>query len=367
MLSRTLRFSAPVARLARGVASKPVAVNGRSSAFWATGAAVAAGAGVATYALKERSGATAQCEGAADLLPIAAAAVAAVAVVTYSMKDRTDWAAVRKEIVAVLEADGYTDSSYDGATPGPLFIRLAWHSAGTFCKETNTGGSAGATMRFAPEVDWGANAGLRVAQGMLEPVKAKFPGVSYSDLWIFAACVAIEEMGGNKVPFKGGRKDKATGQEPSWEGATHKDGRLPSADMGDASKTAAHLRYIFNRMGFDDKEIVALSGAHGLGACHTDRSGFWGPWTRAPTTISNEYYRELIENVWTVKKTHKGAPWTGPMQYEDPSGDLMMLPSDLVLIQDPEFRKHVEHYTKDQDAFLKDFSAVVSKLFHAGC
>jgi len=279
-----------------------------------------------------------------------------------------DWSQVRKEIVKILEDDTYTDSSYEGATPGPLFLRLAWHSSGTFCAATKTGGSDGATMRFAPEIGWGANAGLKYAQDILEPVKQKFPGVSYADLWIFAAGVAIEEMGGEKVEFTPGRVDKKKGWFgspcPSWTGETHKDGRLPSADMGSPLKTAAHLRYIFNRMGFNDQEIVALSGAHGLGACHTDRSGYWGPWTRAPTTISSEYFRELLENKWTVKTTHKGQPWTGPLQYEDPTGDLMMLPSDIVLIEDVEFRKWVEHYAKEQDAFQKDFAKVVGKLFN---
>jgi len=269
--------------------------------------------------------------------------------------------------VELLEDDKYQDSSYDGANPGPLLLRLAWHSAGTFCKHTSTGGSGGATMRFDPEVSWGANAGLKYAQGLLEPIKQKYPQVSYSDLWIFAAIVAIEEMGGPKITFTPGRTDKASGKEcPVWEGKTHKDGRLPGADAGSPDKTAAHLRYIFNRMGFDDREIVALSGAHGLGACHTDRSGFWGPWTRAPTTVSNEYYRELLENTWTVKTTHKGKPWTGPMQFEDPTGDLMMLPSDIVLTQDKEFRKYVELYAKDSDTFMKDFGAVVGKLFDSG-
>lgn len=308
----------------------------------------------------------------------AAVAIATAATTTYAFKTihrpdaakceaAVDWSAVRKEIVSVLDDDTYKDSSYEGATPGPLFLRLAWHSAGTFCKSTNSGGSNGATMRFDPEINWGANAGLDKAQKLLEPVKAKFPAVSYSDLWIFAACVAIEEMGGEKVPFKPGRVDKASGKQcPVWEGPTHKDGRLPGADMGSPDKTAAHLRYIFYRMGFNDKDIVALSGAHGLGACHTDRSGFWGPWTRAPTTISNEYYRELLENTWTIKTTHKGQKWTGPMQFEDPTGDLMMLPSDIVLIQDKSFRKWVEHYSKSDKAFQKDFADVVGRLFALG-
>jgi cytochrome c peroxidase len=278
-----------------------------------------------------------------------------------------DWNAVRKEVLKLLEDDKYKDSSYDGATPGPLLIRLAWHSAGTFCKATKTGGSDGATMRFEPEISWGANAGLAYAQSLLEPIKKQFPQVSYSDLWIFAAGVAIEEMGGPVIPFVPGRTDKASGKAcPVWEGATHKDGRLPGADAGSPDKTAAHLRYIFHRMGFDDREIVALSGAHGLGACHTDRSGYWGPWTRAPTTVSNEYFRELLENTWTVKKTHKGKPWKGPMQFEDPTGELMMLPSDIVLIQDKAFRQYVELYAKDSDVFMKDFGAVVGKLFNSG-
>eukprot|EP00929_Paragymnodinium_shiwhaense_P120904 TRINITY_DN92969_c0_g1_i1.p1 TRINITY_DN92969_c0_g1~~TRINITY_DN92969_c0_g1_i1.p1 ORF type:complete len:346 (-),score=69.72 TRINITY_DN92969_c0_g1_i1:167-1204(-) len=285
-----------------------------------------------------------------------------------SCEAAVDWKAVRAAIVAILEDDNYEDSSYLGANPGPLWLRLAWHSSGTFCKHTKTGGSDGATMRFEPEVNWGANAGLKTAQDLLEPVKKKFPQVSYSDLWIYAAIVAIEEMGGPAIKFTPGRVDKKSGKEcPIWEGKTHKDGRLPGADKDSPAMTAEHLRYIFNRMGFDDREIVALSGAHGLGACHTDRSGYWGPWTRAPTTVSNEYFRELLENTWTIKTTHKGKPWTGPMQYEDPTGDLMMLPSDIVLIQDKAFRTYVEAYAKDQNLFLKDFGAAVGKLFDLGC
>lgn len=278
-----------------------------------------------------------------------------------------DWDKVRAEVVKLLDDDKYKDSSYEGATPGPLLLRLAWHSAGTFCMHSQTGGSCGATMRFEPELGWGANAGLKLAQDLLEPIKTKFPAVSYSDLWIFAAVVAIEEMGGPKIAFTPGRVDKSGSAScPSWEGQTHKDGRLPGADAGSPDKTAAHLRYIFNRMGFNDQEIVALSGAHGLGACHTDRSGFWGPWTRAPTTVSNEYYRELLENAWTIKTTHKGKPWTGPLQFEDPTGDLMMLPSDIVLTQDKAFRTYVEKYAKDPDAFHKDFGLAVGKLFDLG-
>jgi len=343
MWSRAFRTATPAVRLALTVASR----HGGSRAAWArgTGAAVAAtGATLATtWIVAGRPQHLMACEAAVD------------------------WNAIRAEVVKVLDDDKYKDASYEGANPGPLLLRLAWHSAGTFCKSTRTGGSDGATMRFEPELSWGANAGLGYAQSLLEPIKKKFPQVSYSDLWIFAAGVAIEEMGGPSMPFTPGRKDKASGKEcPVWAGPTHKDGRLPGADAGSPDKTAAHLRDIFYRMGFNDREIVALSGAHGLGACHTDRSGFWGPWTRAPTTVSNEYYRELLENKWTIKKTHKGKQWKGPLQFEDPTGELMMLPSDVVLIQDKAFRQYVELYAKDQDTFMKDFGAAVGKLFNAG-
>eukprot|EP00936_MAST-01D_sp_MAST-1D-sp1_P001176 g1176.t1 len=261
-----------------------------------------------------------------------------------------DWAAVRKDIAAVYEVDN---------SRGPLFVRLSWHASGTFCKASKTGGSEGATMRFAPEADHGANAGLGLARDLLEPVKAAHPGASIADIWTLAGVVAIEEMGGPKVGFTAGRKD-GTAKECT------PDGRLPDAQKGDDAGTAQHMRDIFYRMGFNDQEIVALAGAHCIGRCHTDRSGYWGPWTRAETTFSNEYFRELLENKWTLKKTHKGAKWTGPEQYEDPTGELMMLPADMVMIRDPAFRKHAEAYAKDEALFFKHFAAAFQKLNELG-
>lgn len=79
-------------------------------------------------------------------------------------------------------------------------------------------------------------------------------------------------------------------------------------------------------MGFSDKEIVALLGAHALGRCHTDRSGYWGPWTFAENTFSNEYFRLLVEERWSPKLSHNGKPWEGPDQFENATGKLMMLP-----------------------------------------
>lgn len=105
-----------------------------------------------------------------------------------------DYAAVKKAISDVLDNDNYDDGSM-----GPLLVRLAWHTSGTYDAKAGTGGSNGATMRFAPEIDWGANKGLRIAQKLLEPIKAKFPWISYGDLWTLAGAHAIEEMGGERA------------------------------------------------------------------------------------------------------------------------------------------------------------------------
>jgi cytochrome c peroxidase len=100
-----------------------------------------------------------------------------------------DYQAVYNEIAKILDSSNYDDGSY-----GPILVRLAWHAAGTFDKETNTGGSNGATMRFKAESAHGANAGLYVARELLEPIKKKFPKITYSDLWSLAGVVAIQEM-----------------------------------------------------------------------------------------------------------------------------------------------------------------------------
>lgn len=134
-----------------------------------------------------------------------------------------------------------------------------------------------------------------------------------------------------------------------------------------ALRATDHVLWTTNEgMGFSDREIVALLGAHALGRCHTDRSGYWGPWTFAENTFSNEYFRLLVEERWSPKMSHNGKPWDGPDQFEDSTGKLMMLPSDMVLVQDPEFKKVVELYAKDEPAFFKDFASAFSKLLELG-
>jgi cytochrome c peroxidase len=74
----------------------------------------------------------------------------------------------------------------------------------------------------------------------------------------------------------------------------------------------------------------------------------------------------LVEERWSPKVTHNGKPWTGPDQYEDATGKLMMLPSDMALLADPEFKKYVELYAKDETRFFKDFASAFAKLLELG-
>ena len=254
-----------------------------------------------------------------------------------------DFKQLRKDIKALMEKD---------ANLGPTFVRLSWHSSGTYDKMTKTGGSSGGTIRFKEELAHGGNAGLDKMVAALEPIKERNPKISYADMYAYAGKVAIEEMGGPTMEFKYGRVDE---MDPS---KVTPDGRLPDADKGDRAgpKTTQGLRDVFYRMGFDDQEIVALSGAHALGRCHADASGYVGPWSSTPLLFNNSYYGLLKGLKWTENtKTKK-------FQYEDPSGQLMMLPSDIVLLEDENFKKYVDVYAKDQKKFFADFKNAFEKL-----
>ena len=157
-------------------------------------------------------------------------------------------------------------------------------------------------------------------------------------------------MGGPQIPHAFGRTDDNDGKN------CPENGRLPDAAQG-----AEHLREVFGRMGFGDREIVALSGGHTVGRCHLVRSGFDGPWTRSNLAFNNEYFRNLMFLEWTRKD------WDGPEQYEDPTGELMMLPTDIALKTDPEFAKWARAYANDQDLFFDDFAKAYGKLLALGC
>jgi peroxiredoxin len=209
-------------------------------------------------------------------------------------------------------------------------------------------------MRHEAEGGDPANAGLQHARVFLEPVKEKHNWITYADLWTLAGVVAIEEMGGPSIPWKGGRTDYVD------ETKLPPRGRLP-----DGAKGSDHLRWIFYRMGFNDQEIVALSGAHNLGRCHSDRSGFEGAWVNNPTRFSNQYFRLMLSLQWR-KKTLKNGVEQFVNYDEDSETELMMLPTDIALTQDPSFRKWVELYARDKDRFFEDFTKVFAKLIELG-
>nr|NP_001295633.1 L-ascorbate peroxidase 3, peroxisomal [Jatropha curcas]ACT87980.1 ascorbate peroxidase [Jatropha curcas] len=212
----------------------------------------------------------------------------------------------------------------------PIMLRLAWHDAGTYDKNTKTGGPNG-SIRNEEEFSHGSNNGLKIAIDFCEEVKARHPKITYADLYQLAGVVAVEVTGGPTIDFVPGRKDSKV---------SPKEGRLPNAKLG-----SPHLRDIFYRMGLSDKDIVALSGGHTLGRAHPERSGFDGPWTKEPLKFDNSYFVELLK---------------GEME------GLLKLPTDKALYDDPEFRPYVELYAKDEDAFFRDYAVSHKKLSELG-
>jgi L-ascorbate peroxidase len=213
----------------------------------------------------------------------------------------------------------------------PIILRLAWHGAGTYDYKTKTGGPKG-TIRNAEELAHGANAGLDIAVKLLQPIKDQFPIITYADFYQLAGVVAVEITGGPTIPFHPGREDAPV---------VPVEGRLP-----DATKGVDHLRNVFNDgMGLTDLDIVTLSGAHTLGRCHKERSGFEGAWTPNPLQFDNTYFTELLSG--------------------EKEG-LIQLPSDKALLEDPVTRELVELYAKDEDKFFEDYTISHLKLSELG-
>ncbi|KAM2099600.1 hypothetical protein FF1_026882 [Malus domestica] len=214
----------------------------------------------------------------------------------------------------------------------PIMLRVAWHDAGTYDARTRNGipGGPNGSIRNKVELNHSANKGLETAVQICEEVKAKHPKITYADLYQLAGVVAVEITGGPSINFVPGRKD--SNQSPP-------EGRLPDAKLG-----ASHLREVFYRMGLSDKDIVVLSGGHTLGKANK-RSGFEGPWTKEPWKFDNSYFVELLEG-----------------QTEG----LLQLPTDKALVEDPVFRRYVELYAKDNDAFFRDYAVSHKKLSELG-
>ncbi|TPX31516.1 hypothetical protein SmJEL517_g05136 [Synchytrium microbalum] len=258
-----------------------------------------------------------------------------------------NYAAVKKDILSIMKNEAYDDGSL-----GPILVRLAWHASGTYDKNTKTGGSNGASMRFAPESTDPENNGLQIARAFLETVRSRHPWISRGDLWTLAGATCVEAMGGPKIPWRSGRIDiEATKVKPSQ---VPENGKLPDGAFGPEK-----LRATFYRMGFNDREIVALSGAHVLGRCHKAWSGYEGKWVENPTEFSNEYFHGLIYEKWFPKE------WDGKFQYENDEGE-MMLPSDMALVEDPEFKKYCQIYADNQETFFRDFAAAYGKVLELG-
>ncbi|KAK4481305.1 hypothetical protein RD792_012190 [Penstemon davidsonii] len=261
----------------------------------------------------------------------------------------------------------------------PIMVRLGWHDAGTYNKnieEWPQRGGANGSLRFEIELKHGANAGLVNALKLLQPIKDKYSTLTYADLFQLASATAIEEAGGPNIPMKYGRVD-VSGPDQCPE-----EGRLPVAsnivDLLDAGppSPAAHLREVFYRMGLNDKEIVALSGAHTLGRSRPDRSGWGKPETKY--TVGKEDLFSLI--AFAITKDGPGAPggqsWTVQWLKFDNSyfkdikerrdEDLLVLPTDAVLFEDPSFKEYAEKYAVDQVAFFKDYAEAHAKLSNLG-
>ncbi|KAI3672783.1 hypothetical protein L6452_38883 [Arctium lappa] len=237
----------------------------------------------------------------------------------------------------------------------PILVRLGWHDAGTYNKnieEWPQRGGANGSLRFEVEQKHAANAGLVNALKLLQPIKDKYAGITYADLFQLASATAVEEAGGPKIPMKYGRVD-VSGPEQCPE-----EGRLP--DAGPPSP-AAHLRDVFYRMGLSDKDIVALSGAHTLGRSRPERSG----WGKPETKYTKEGPGAPGGQSWTIKWLQFDNSYFKDIK-EKRDADLLVLPTDAALFEDPSFKVFAEKYAEDEQAFFNDYAEAHAKLSNLG-
>jgi catalase-peroxidase len=281
-----------------------------------------------------------------------------------------DYAALKKDLAALM-----TDSQdwwpADFGHYGPLFIRMAWHSAGTYRTGDGRGGGGRGQQRFAPLNSWPDNTNLEKARRLLWPIKQKYGRrISWADLMILTGNVALESMGFKTFGFAGGREDVwepdhdvSWGSEKQWLAAdTRYSGErelanpLGAVQMGliyvnpegpdgkpDPVAAARDIRETFGRMAMNDEETVALiAGGHSFGKTHgagpashvgadpeggeleaqglgwksTFGTGYAGDaitsglevtWTSTPTRWSNEFFRSLFGYEWELTKSPAGA------------------------------------------------------------
>ncbi|OIN56579.1 catalase/peroxidase HPI [Arsenicibacter rosenii] len=251
---------------------------------------------------------------------------------------------------------------------GPLFIRMAWHSAGTYRIQDGRGGAGSGTQRFAPLNSWPDNTNLDKARLLLWPVKQKYGNsLSWADLMVLAGNCALESMGFKTFGFGGGRadvwepeEDIYWGSEGEWLAHRHPESLespLGATEMGliyvnpegpernpDPLLAAKAIRETFGRMAMNDEETVALiAGGHTFGkthgaadpgkymgkepaaagieeqgmgwansyesgrGVHTITSGLEGAWTKTPTQWSNDYFDHLFGYEWELTQSPAGA------------------------------------------------------------
>ncbi len=282
---------------------------------------------------------------------------------------KLDLEALKKDLYALM-----TDSQdwwpADYGHYGPLFIRMAWHSAGTYRTGDGRGGGGSGTQRFAPLNSWPDNVNLDKARRLLWPIKQKYgKQISWADLMILAGNCAIESMGLKTFGFAGGREDVWEpeediywGTETEWLGDQRYSGDrdlenpLAAVQMGliyvnpegpngnpDPVASGRDIRDTFARMAMNDEETVALvAGGHTFGKCHgagdashvgpepeaapieeqglgwkssfgsgkggdTISSGIEGAWTPTPVQWSHNYFKILFEHEWELTKSPAGA------------------------------------------------------------
>ncbi len=282
---------------------------------------------------------------------------------------KVDLAALKKDIEDVLTtSQDWWPADYGHY--GPLMIRMAWHSAGTYRVTDGRGGASDGTLRFAPLNSWPDNANLDKARRLLWPIKQKYGNkISWADLMVLTGNVAMESMGFNTVGFAGGREDVWEpqmdvywGPENEWLGQkrfndeNELDNPLAAVQMGliyvnpegpggnpDPIAAAKRIRETFGRMAMNDEETVALiAGGHTFGKAHgaasadnvgpepeaagieeqglgwtskyksgkgadTITSGLEGAWTSTPDAWSHGYFRNLFRYEWELTKSPAGA------------------------------------------------------------
>ena len=294
---------------------------------------------------------------------------------------KLDLAAVKKDLCALM-----TDSQdwwpADWGHYGGLFIRMAWHSAGTYRISDGRGGAGTGNQRFAPLNSWPDNVNLDKARRLLWPIKQKYGNqLSWADLMILAGNCALESMGFKTFGFGGGREDIWEpeediywGGEAEWLGDKRYSGErdlenpLAAVQMGliyvnpegpngvpDAVASGRDVRETFRRMAMNDEETVALvAGGHTFGKCHgagdpklvgpepeaapleqmglgwknsfgsgkggdTTSSGIEGAWTPNPTQWDNGYFDMLFGYDWNLVKSPSGAWQWVPVNPADKS------------------------------------------------